>query len=183
MSGFDSGHSPNLLICVRVRAEEFNEETLHRSCRAGVSLGMICDAWDVGSSLVSKTMHCTAVNNELPVSTSAVHFFNKRAHVRHWDMRVQSTMADEYLCLDQPRLSWLGRVQAPVDANYSCELHAASRQFENGHPAEAVSPPCDAPIDSGLRCQHLYSRARPLAQSRARVVQFHNPGHHVFTIP
>jgi transposase len=39
-------------------------------------------------------MHCTAVNNELPVSTSAVHFFNKRAHVRHWDMRVQSTVAD-----------------------------------------------------------------------------------------
>jgi hypothetical protein len=127
-------------------------------------------------------MHCTAVNNELPVSTSAIHFFNKRAHVRHRDMRVQSTVADEYLCLDQPRLSWLGRVQAPVDANYSCELHAASRQFENGHPAEAVAHPCDAPIDSGLRCQHLDSRARPLAQSRAVTAQFPNSCHHAFTI-
>ena len=82
------GLSPNLLICVCVRAEEFNEETLHRGCRAGVSLGMIGDAWDVGASLVGKTMHRTAVNNELPVSISAVHFFNKGAHVRHWDMRV-----------------------------------------------------------------------------------------------
>src|SRR4029077_20614897 len=100
MSGFDSGHSPNLLICVRVRAEEFNEETLHRSCRAGVSLGMICDAWGGGSSLMGKTMHCTAVNNELPVSTSAVHFFNKCADVCHWYMRIQSTVADEDLCLD-----------------------------------------------------------------------------------
>jgi hypothetical protein len=69
-----------------------------------------------------------------------------------------------------------------VDANYSCEPHAASRQFEYGHPAEAVAHPCDAPIDSGLRCQHVYSCARPLAQSRAVSAQFHNPGHHAFTI-
>lgn len=75
-----SGLSPDRLICVRVRAEEFNEETLHRNRRAGVSLAMLCDAWDGGASLVGKTMHCTAVNNELPVRTRAVHFFNKRAH-------------------------------------------------------------------------------------------------------
>ena len=91
-------------------------------------------------------------------------------------------MADEYFGLDHPRLSWLGRVQAPVDANYSRELHAASRQFEHGHPAEAVAYPCQAPIDSGPRCQHVYSRACPLAQSRAVTAQFHNSGHHAFTI-
>ena len=170
------------MICIRVRAEQFNEETLHRSCRAGVSLGMIGGPCGWGSSLMGKTMHCTAVNNELPVSTSAVHFFNKRAHPRHWDMRIQSTVADKYLCLDQPRLSWLGRVQAPVHANYSCQLHAASRQFEHGHPSEAVADPCDAPIDSWLRGQHFYSRARPLAQSRAVTPQFHNAGHDALTI-
>jgi hypothetical protein len=69
-----------------------------------------------------------------------------------------------------------------MDANYACKFHAAPRQFEHGHPAEAVAHRCDAPIDSGLRCQHLYSHLRPLAQSRAVTAQFHNSGHHAFTI-
>ena len=98
------------LTGVRVSVEEFNKETPHRSRRAGVRLGVVCDAWEVGSGLVRKTMHCTAVNNELPIGTSAVHFFNKSAHLRHWDMRVQGTVADEYPCFNQLRLSWSGRV-------------------------------------------------------------------------
>src|SRR5580765_3913531 len=69
-----------------------------------------------------------------------------------------------------------------MNANYARQFHAAPRQFEHGHPAEAVAHRCDAPIDSGLRCQHLYPRLCPLAQSRAVTAQFHDSSHDAFTI-
>src|SRR5436189_1990337 len=94
------------LTGVCIPAKNFNHETLHRSRGAGVRLGMISNPGDKWPGLMSKAVHCTAVNNELPVGASAVHFFHKRAHVRHRDMRIQCTMADEYLRLNQPRLSW-----------------------------------------------------------------------------
>ena len=65
-----------------------------------------------------EAMRRTAVDNELPVGSSVVHFLNECADLCHWYMRVQGTVANEYLCPDDCRLKWLGRVQATVDANY-----------------------------------------------------------------
>src|SRR5205807_98593 len=52
-------------------------------------------------------------------AAGAVHFFNKRAHVRHRDMWIESAVADKYLCLNRPWLSRPRCVQTSVYANHS----------------------------------------------------------------
>src|SRR5437867_11477297 len=122
------------------------------------------NARTVGSGFVRKPMHGPAVDNELPIGAGAVHFFNKRAHVRHRDMRIKSTVADEYLCLNRPRLSWPRCVQTSVYANHSRVVLTAPCLFEYGHPPEAVANRCDSAIRPWLECRRIYPGLRPLGR-------------------
>src|SRR4029077_5286105 len=99
------------LAGARLLAEQLTKKILYRRPRADIRLGVISHAWEVRAGLVRKSMHCTAVNNQLPVGASALHFFHKRAHLRHWHMQIQSAVARQYLCLNRLWLSWLRRIQ------------------------------------------------------------------------
>src|SRR2546429_1996096 len=50
---------------------------LDSSCGAGVARRVIRNAWECGAVLVSKAVHGTAIDNQLPVDTCLVHFLNE----------------------------------------------------------------------------------------------------------
>jgi hypothetical protein len=50
---------------------------LDSSCGAGVAWRVIRNAWECGAVLVSKAVHGTAIDNQLPVDTCLVHFLNE----------------------------------------------------------------------------------------------------------
>src|SRR3974377_77546 len=51
----------------RIAAEEFDQEALHRSGGARIRIGVIRDTRAVRSGVVCETMHCTAVDDQVPV--------------------------------------------------------------------------------------------------------------------
>jgi len=59
-------------------------------------------------------------------------------------------------------------------------FHAAPRQLEHGHPAEAVAHRRDPAIDLRLSCQNVDTRA--LAKGGVITAQLLNPRHHPVTI-
>jgi hypothetical protein len=156
------GEMSALLIRV-VCSKKFNQEILNSRCGAQIAWRVVGDAWDRRSGLVGKAMHCTAVDNKLPVDTGMVHFFDKRTNVRQWNMGIQSAMANHHLGSNRPSLRWFGPAQASVHANYTGQFHPAARQFKDGHSTEAVAHRCDLSIDFRSRRQDFYACPCPLA--------------------
>jgi len=173
----------NTLSLIGIPPEQLHEKTLDGSCGAGVAESVIGNSGKPRSGFVRKAMHRTTVDDELPISTSVVHFLNERADLCHWYVGIRRTVAHEYFCPSHSRLKWLGRVKATVDADYSRDLGAASRQLEYGHPAKAVAHRCDTSINLRMRSHHIHPRACPLAQLRDVMTQFRDSSHDTLPVP
>jgi hypothetical protein len=173
----------NTLSLIGILPEQLNEKTLDGTCGAGVAESVICDSGKVRSGFVRKAVHRTTVDDELPVSTSVVHFLNERADLCHWYMRIQGTVTHEDFCPSHSRLKWLGRVKATVDTDYSGDLGAAAHQLEYGHPAKAVAHRCDTPINLPMGSHYVHPRACALAQLRDVMTQFRDSSHDALPVP
>lgn len=79
---------------MRNRTEQLGKENPHRGPGAGVGGGVVSDSWDGASDrgIVSKAVHCAAVDNELPVDPGVVHFLDERGNLRDRDVWIQGTM-------------------------------------------------------------------------------------------
>src|ERR1700722_7954357 len=82
------------------------------------------------ASRVGEAMLRAAVHDELKVSPSVVHLLDKGVYVAHRDMRIESAVAHQYLCLQGLRPQWFRGLQATVNADDRRNIGTASRKFQ-----------------------------------------------------
>ena len=102
-----------------------------------------------------KPMHCPSTDKKLPIGLCIVHFCNKVAYLRHGNMRVQGTVADEDLSLYRMLPGGMRRCERPVNTGDSLEIGAASREFEGGRSSKAIANHRDAAIDQRMVPQSI----------------------------
>jgi len=64
---------------------------------ASVGLGVVGDSRRVGGIFVSEAVLGVTVSDELPAGASGIHFFDEGGDLRHRDVGIQGSVADEHL--------------------------------------------------------------------------------------
>src|SRR5262249_9510598 len=105
----------------KLRAKQLAEERLDQYRASRIGDGVIGDARDpvTGCVLVCEPVHCAAVNDELVVSAGAIHFLHEAHDQRHWNVRVQRTVAAQQLRLERRGLSWTSGLEAAMNAYHA----------------------------------------------------------------